>query len=445
MHIDRLESRRLLAFSSIPAEQYVHVDDGLLVIRGDRTGANNFVSVAKAGTNVRVDFRIGSNTATPSATVDIPLSEIERILYVGGTKADNVEVSAKVNRPADIIHFDSRDVRVGIGIDHEPPPDGVLRITGGPGDDSILVSSLRGDTTISHSVRNGDMHLLVDDIGYDVEDIRRIEITGGDGNDSITVGTFIKIPILITGGDGSDTLTGGDGDETLQGGNGNDRLTGKFGADLLQGGGGDDKLIGGDPPNTVRTFEFIGGLSPDIDTLAGDSGRDTLLGGQEDVLRGGAGSDQGQLSGAPDDVNSVERFLRDDSFSSFIPAPTARVSNPLINLFRDDFGHLILQVAVRLSDSGWAVDWDLKKGLQGFGPITVDATLYRAGGGRHAITNFSTRFDLGSAGDDTYDVRLNANGVKAGQQAFTITRDRPGTERVIDNFSDFSFTFVPPG
>jgi len=430
VHIDRLESRRLLAFSSIPAEQYVHVDDGLLVIRGDRTGANNFVSVAKAGTNVRVDFRIGSNTAIPAATVNIPLREIERILYVGGTKADNVEVSAKVNRPADIIHFDSRDVRVGIGIDHEPPPDGVLRITGGPGDDSILVSSLRGDTTISHSVRNGDMHLLFTSIGYDVEDIRRIEITGGDGNDSITVGTFIKIPILITGGDGSDTLTGGDGNETLQGGNGNDRLTGYLGADLLQGGGGDDRLNGGDPPATIRGALFIPGLSPDIDTLAGDSGRDSLVGGTEDVVNGGAGNDRATLFfGAPDDVIGIERFGPVTSSQNIlVPVPSVSLP-PLLNLFRDERGNLILQGVLSLNDAGWAIDWDLVKGVNGVGPIAVAATLYHTTGpSGQALTNYFTRFDLGRAPLDRYEVRAIVNGSFPTRRTFNLTSGNPGSE-----------------
>jgi len=93
-----------------------------------------------------------------------------------------------------------------------------------------------------------------------------ILITGGNGNDTITIGNSIpaQSQVRINGGDGSDDLTGGAGDdvleagsqyqsekdggpttgnETMSGGPGVDSLYADLGADVLSGGEGTDLLV----------------------------------------------------------------------------------------------------------------------------------------------------------------------------------------------------------
>ncbi|OYU18874.1 MAG: hypothetical protein CFE34_08385, partial [Rhodobacteraceae bacterium PARR1] len=81
---------------------------------------------------------------------------------------------------------------------------------------------------------------------------------------------------LGDGVDGSDSLTGGAGDDTI---------FGDVGADTLDGGSGNDSLLGGSGNDVIS-----GGIGND--TLLGDEGNDTLDGGAgKDSLTGGDGND----------------------------------------------------------------------------------------------------------------------------------------------------------
>ena len=87
----------------------------------------------------------------------------------------------------------------------------------------------------------------------------------------------------ISGGNGSDNLTGTAGDDTISGGNGKDILSGDAGNDTLDGGNGKDSLFGGDGNDVL-----IGGNGND--DLHGDGGNDILIGGEgADDLDGGLG------------------------------------------------------------------------------------------------------------------------------------------------------------
>src|SRR5690349_17394897 len=48
------------------------------------------------------------------------------------------------------------------------------------------------------------------------EDVDRIEVTGGQGNDLIVVSEKLAIPSVLIGAGGSDTLLGGAGNDTLR-------------------------------------------------------------------------------------------------------------------------------------------------------------------------------------------------------------------------------------
>ncbi len=87
------------------------------------------------------------------------------------------------------------------------------------------------------------------------------------GNDVLTTGAGVNIPMIVHAGDGNDFVVTGDGNDLIDGGNG---------VDFLSGGKGNDVLLGGD----------------NVDVLDGDDGNDLLIGGaKNDGLFGGAGED----------------------------------------------------------------------------------------------------------------------------------------------------------
>jgi Ca2+-binding RTX toxin-like protein len=107
----------------------------------------------------------------------------------------------------------------------------------------------------------------------------RVTISGGDGDDSLTLGK-LKLPVVFNGGDGNDMLiasgkgsilVGGAGNDTLKGGAGRDVIIGSDGADTIDGVGGNDLIIAGP---TIY----------DADTLANRQALDDLL---AEISKGG--------------------------------------------------------------------------------------------------------------------------------------------------------------
>src|SRR5262249_22083511 len=85
-------------------------------------------------------------------------------------------------------------------------------------------------------------------------------VSGGDGNDTVAGqnGIATLTQLTIDGGQGDDTLGGGDGDDTLLGGPGNDHVDGNRGADTALLGGGDD-TVQWDPGHGSDVVEGQGG------------------------------------------------------------------------------------------------------------------------------------------------------------------------------------------
>jgi Ca2+-binding RTX toxin-like protein len=114
-------------------------------------------------------------------------------------------------------------------------------------------------------------------------------VSGGDGNDIVYGGAGKD---TLNGDAGDDVLAGGLADDTINGGLGNDRLYGGSGKDTIKGDGGDDKIFGGLGNDTID-----GGAGNDIiDAVAYSplvlpviSG--SPVGGEIDILKGGAGKD----------------------------------------------------------------------------------------------------------------------------------------------------------
>jgi Ca2+-binding RTX toxin-like protein len=100
--------------------------------------------------------------------------------------------------------------------------------------------------------------------------VRSFEVNADGGDDTVTVGKAVPVPVTLRGGAGDDTLTGGKASDMLLGGDGGDRLSGQAGADMIYGWGGADTLFGGWGDDVLR-----GGLGKDL--LAGGPGENDEL------------------------------------------------------------------------------------------------------------------------------------------------------------------------
>jgi hypothetical protein len=153
-----------------------------------------------------------------------------------------------------------------------------------------------------------------------------VVIDARGGADRVTCDSSVKVPIVILGASGNDTIRGGAGDDTLDGEAGNDRIYGAGGSDYLLGGGGadtiyagrgDDLLVGGGGNDRLHGEwgdDLIeGGTGNDriygewgADDLEGGSGNDTIDGGTErDYLQGDSGSDRLFGGSGPDVLYGV--------------------------------------------------------------------------------------------------------------------------------------------
>ena len=116
----------------------------------------------------------------------------------------------------------------------------VSTVSGGAGQDRIIARDYSRDA------------LLLGDDGNDL-------VVGGSGNDT------------LTGDQGIDTLLGGNGNDELTGGDGGDLLKGEAGRDALYGDRGNDTLLGGADDDFSRWNEGDGS-----DSVDGGSGLDTM-------------------------------------------------------------------------------------------------------------------------------------------------------------------------
>jgi len=132
--------------------------------------------------------------------------------------------------------------------------------------------------------------------GYTGADSFTYTVMSGGVTETANVNvTVVSIGQVINGGNGNDTLTGTNGDDTISGGNGNDTINALDGNDTVTGGNGNDTINAGEGNDNVDGGNgndiIIGGGGNDI--LVGDNGNDTLDGGSGDnTLSGGNGNDR---------------------------------------------------------------------------------------------------------------------------------------------------------
>ncbi|HEV2293598.1 MAG TPA: calcium-binding protein [Tepidisphaeraceae bacterium] len=124
-----------------------------------------------------------------------------------------------------------------------------------------------------------------------------IPIDALGGNDLITTDPFLGGRVDVSGGDGSDTIVGGHRGDTLLGNGGADLIFGKNGPDTIVGGAGADTIRGGNGSDTISGDAdpgnfYDGTTKSGHDLIFGEAGVDDMHGGAgNDTLRGGADAD----------------------------------------------------------------------------------------------------------------------------------------------------------
>jgi Ca2+-binding RTX toxin-like protein len=199
----------------------------------------------------------------------------------------------------------------GLGADALSGGTGNDLLVGGLGDD--FLDGGEGIDTLSYATEGLALSVNLALTGsqrvvasrYEDDRILNIEnVTGGYGSDRLTGNAY------------DNSLDGGNGDDVLSGGMGNDTLRGAAGNDTLNGGGGVDiaSYAGATAAVTVdlnkTASQNTGGAGIDrllnIESLTGSSYADTLTGnGAGNVLNGGVGADK-MSGGLGNDVYYVD-------------------------------------------------------------------------------------------------------------------------------------------
>jgi Ca2+-binding RTX toxin-like protein len=163
---------------------------------------------------------------------------------------------------------------------------GILTIRGDAGDDFISGSTPSGRVVVN---LNGQAR------AFPADQVRKLRINSGGGNDRVELGGAFWRPVIIRlgadddyafGSGRNDRISGGDGDDTVNASAGNDRIFGEAGSDELEGAEGSDTVSGGAGNDLVAGFNGR-------NDLLGDDGDDTLYTSRlgHGTVTGGAGSD----------------------------------------------------------------------------------------------------------------------------------------------------------
>jgi hypothetical protein len=201
-----------------------------------QTSATTFVnfqtSDGTAHSNSDYVATSGSLTFAPGG----PTSQVVTVLINGDTRFEPDEfftlnlfnnsgaTIAKAQGRAVILNDDPGSV---LQIDPGNPKQTVLTVVGSRGNDSLLIS--RVDSKHIEAILDGNSLGTFRNPG-------RLALYGMAGNDGIFVDPRVKIPAVILGGDGNDTLFGGASRDILIGGPGADKLNGRDSDDILIGG-----------------------------------------------------------------------------------------------------------------------------------------------------------------------------------------------------------------
>jgi len=202
-------------------------------------------------------------------------------------------------------------------------PDGSIVITGDDADSQVRLTdtTLNGTNALRVTVANASTTTAACRpfgtlVICPTNNVTQVEAALAGGVDGFDASQQTRLPVVVDGGSGDDTLTGSQF---------NDGLTGQSGSDTLDGGAGLDQLTGDESFNTaVPTMLVQVALTVrGDDILFGGSGDDELRpGAGSDIVSGGTGRDFAvPLSGT---VTLGDRLCNDGSASD---APVVQRAN----------------------------------------------------------------------------------------------------------------------
>jgi Ca2+-binding RTX toxin-like protein len=256
-------------FSVTDTHEITHIDGGEQDAEADIVYFSNFAS----GQGVHIVFGSGQSGTYKFFGTDAQgnFSGIEVFSatgfddFIDGRNANDI-MSAFGNAGDDLIYGGARNdtLRGGAGRDTIDGGAGNDQMFGDDGADSFRLSGAAGADTITggegpddgdtldFSEASGPVRVVYSGaeagqatVGGGTAtftQIERVELGSGDDLvDAALSGTSIE----VTGGDGRDTLVGGSGADTLFGQAGDDSIVGGGGDDLVTGGAGSDTLTGG--------------------------------------------------------------------------------------------------------------------------------------------------------------------------------------------------------
>lgn len=175
-------------------------------------------------------------------------------LIGGGGTGDTVVVSRNVNfdlRSDGLITSDGSDMAM-TGISN-------AKLTGGESNNSFTIGTWPGTATLTGS-SGTDLLIVSRDVDMTLSNtslaaagfgtltlgtIETVTLYGGASNNILRANAFTAGAVTLDGGEGNDVLIGGSKNDLLNGGSGRDILIGGLGADRLAGASEDDILIGG--------------------------------------------------------------------------------------------------------------------------------------------------------------------------------------------------------
>ena len=276
-------------------------------------GAGNDVLNGGEGSDVVIETANVNLTLTNSALIGVgtdTLLGIERAFLTGGASGNKFDAREFTQGAVVLVGLDGNDTLIG--------GTGDDTLMGGLGNDSLV-----GGAGRDRLIETGDVNFMLTitqlmGLGTDVvATIEEVALTGGAGNNTLTVRDFAGL-VTLRGAAGNDTLIGGAGNDVLEGDLGDDQLTGGAGDNQLDGGAGTDVIV--ESGSIAYTLSDILLIGAGVDTLmsieqarltlsnaggsinaltftgrtmlTGGTGNDSLIGGTgDDFLVGGDGAD----------------------------------------------------------------------------------------------------------------------------------------------------------